>query len=139
MFIFRKSPAGVVNYLQADRTWSPVEFWFLFNRVGYEEWQDLKFYSTLDEEGQWEFYVQCTVDTETVLSGTSVYVAFTEAIGTIAVDNDEIFFAIGKNLVCLKEAEYLEYELLKLGYLADKTNNLLYLADSFSTVEVSNV
>jgi hypothetical protein len=137
IFIYLITPSGNLLFLQEDKTWDSGESSFNLNRKQYDDWQDIGFGCEMTEPGQWEFYVQCSVDKTTTLSYTGVYVDAQEPISGISVENYGIALLRGHKLLLFLEEETRECELLKLSYLADKENNTLYLADAFTEIEVS--
>ena len=137
IFVYLINPNRDVLFLQEDKTWDVGEYSFNANRKQYDDWQDIRFGCEMEDPGQWEFYVQCTVDRMTTLSYTGVFVDVQEPISEISAENTGIVLLRGHKLLLLLEEETRECELLKLSYLADKENNTLYFADAFTEIEVS--
>ena len=150
--IKRISPASVVNYLQADKTWSATPYSFPGNpnAKGLIEntFQDITFTNEFDEFGQWEFYCTCTSVHDVTISYTGVMVDVVEALASLSTGitdgvalnySDDNFLTITKDVpgpdgeanTIYKFREYSDV------YLADEENQTLYLREEYASVEVS--
>lgn len=148
----RISPSAVVEYLQANKTWSASVYEFpgreVLHGLPEESWDDLAFTSLFDEFGQWEFYVTTRTDIDTTVSYTGVMVDKLQALRSIdtGVTNPiRCFFAHDDRFVVLSSdagpideanSRYAFDEHADL-YLADERANVLYLREEYEQVEVT--
>ncbi len=152
VIIRRVSPAGVEEFLQADKTWSASEYGFLGKGVteGLPEdsWVDFSFTSLFDEFGQWEFWTEVTTDFDVTVSYTGVLVDALEATASITTGlllPVGIYFAHDDKLIVISDTDagtgeeytlngYAEHADL---YLADERGNHVYLREQYDSVEVT--
>jgi hypothetical protein len=149
--IKRISPSGIINYLQADKTWSVSNYSFPGdpNAKGLFEntFKDITFDNEFDEYGQWEFY--CTTNTvhDTTVSYTGVMVDSLTALTTLSTGLDEVVsinYSHDNYLVVAVEPLIINdpYTLYKYKeysdvFLADEENQSLFFREEYANIEVS--
>lgn len=141
--IWRYTPAGVKNYLQADKTWGVGVYSFSGkpgSTIPEETWTDLSFTNTYNEFGQWEFYVETTTAHDVTVYRTAVMVDVMDALKSIAtgvVGATGIGFS-KDNLVSIINPSMVYYFKEDLdGWVADTARNQIILRSPFDLVTVT--
>lgn len=149
--LMRISPSDTVEYLQANKTWAAPTHEFNGTQVtvGFPEdsWQDFDFSSEATEFGQWEFYCTARTKYDTTVSYTSVLCDSLTAVASfdVAANSVGIFFDNFDQLVAISTTNGPDgeansfYPVVEYSdkYLADPVNQILYLREHYSSVEIS--
>lgn len=149
--IKRISPTGVVNYLQADKSWSVSQYSWQGNpnAKGFYEntFQDITFETVCSEYGQWEFYCTCISVHDTTVTYTAICVDSMQAIRSLSTGltdlvsinySDDGYLAILKDRPTISDP-YTVYKYKELSdvFLADEENQTLYFREEYNLVEVN--
>lgn len=150
--IFRITPGGVTEYLQANKTWGAPVYEFLGNQTfnGFVEnsWNDFSFTNQFDEFGAWEFYCRVRTKYDTTLSYTGVLVDSLEAERTLVTgvtNPTSIWFGADNTLYISSTNNGIDaepnsaYPIKEYSdvYLADPDNQILYFKELYDSVEVT--
>jgi hypothetical protein len=151
VWIWRESPSGVKEYLQADYSWAAGSYKFP-RKAGVtgvplpeDSWDDKQFTSTFDELGQWDFYLEVAfegLDGQKFKSHTAVLCESTTAL--VALDTGiasptGLFFS-PSGLLCVTEAaQYTPFQLCSDMYYADVDGERMFFKEDYDSVEVSYV
>lgn len=140
--IKRVAPDNTVSYLQADHTWtsSQTSIPGTGSLTIKDSWQDFKFSTEYDQRGQWNYICTVTTRHDTTIYTTAIYVPYLEplaAINTGIIDAERIYFNHVGNLVIDDLATLYTYKENLDCFLADPQEQLIYLSDEYTSVEVT--
>ncbi len=151
--IKRRSPSGVVEYLQADMSWA-AGYWEHLGAGAIEQlpeqtWGDFGFTTMFDEFGQWEFYTTTKTPFDVTVAYTAVLVDGLSALRTFDLEVSDplnVWFDSQDRLVITSgEAgpdgeAYTFYVFTEHRdvYLPDPIQQLIYFRESYSSVELND-
>ena len=141
--IKRRSPSGLVRYLQADKSWGLSSYSFSSRSAdpSRDRWIDLNFNTEYDEIGQWEYEIPCDSELGSSAYWTSVLVGSLQAEASLTLGTSNvtgITFDIQDNLLAIKNSsQVLAFNLHYDYYLAVEESNKLILREEYSSVEVT--
>jgi hypothetical protein len=151
--IQRKSPTGIVRYLQGDLTWGVGSYWHQQNinpniTDPALTWTDFGFEAELDEVGQWEFYCEVADNVGSVtLTGTAVAVSAVDALKsidsevvTVAAETPERLFIglSGQPCIGTTEGNLYDISLYYLYWYADVSGQTIW-ATTLLSVDPNDV
>jgi len=142
--IWRYTPAGVKNFLQADKTWGVGTYAFTGDNsrsvIPEETWVDMSFTNTYSEFGQWEFYIETTTTHDITVYRTAVMIDVMDAVKSI---NTGIGTPVGiaflkENLVSILTPTNVQYFTEDLdGWVADTARGQIILRSNFDSITVT--
>jgi hypothetical protein len=139
--IKRVSPAGVITYLQGDRTWDVTLYKHRnLNTQNQLNWQEITFETTYDEMGQWEYWTTCQTENDSTISYSAVVVGSLEALVSLetgVTNATSISFGRRDELQIGNGTHVYRFTLHKDAYLAQEDRNHLVLREEYDSVEVT--
>lgn len=139
--IKRITPSAVVEYLQADHTWSATPYKQTLVPVGrakFDQWVDYRFSTEYTETGVYEYIATARTAVDQTVFSTQVYCGDMTAVASIAaVSGNIVYFADNGNLVIDDGAELHYFEEHVDQYIIDEQSSRIWLSDSYDSVEVT--
>lgn len=140
--IKRTDPAGIIRYLQADKTWGPSSYWFSGrpDKEIEESWQDIMFFTEYNQIGQWEYVCEVETTKDTTKYVTAVLVIGTQPLVELVVGAGENITFSHDNYLVLLDNSLNEIKLYKEFfdfYYANVDTNEIILLENYSTVTVT--
>lgn len=141
--IKRTSPSGTSLYLQSDLSWNVSPYTFLGNidaKEAADSWQDIKFETTFDEYGQWDYYTTVRSGSDITVAHTAVMVDSLDAlvsIDTEIANPNSIFFSQEGYVTITDGTNYYKFNEHRDSYFADPVNQQLIFREDYNDVEVT--
>ena len=142
--VFKITPSGVTEYLQADYTWSASVYTFLGTPTAptiVDSWSDLTFENTYDELGQWDFYVKTWEGNDITVAHTAVMVDSMSALVSIDTGIETptgIFFSEEGYITVTDATKFYKFSEHRDTYFADAERQQLVLREEYTAVEVTS-
>jgi len=143
--VMRRSPAGIEEYLQADKTtWAAGVYQHLGsgteNVLAEDSWIDLTFDSAFDEYGQWEFYCMTRTTGGNSTTYTGVMVDKLTAVATLATavgTPTGIYFSENGQLCVTDASNVYRFDEYGHFYYANGAGQQLLFREEYTNVEVT--
>ena len=140
--IKRIDPDGVIEYLQANKTWGPGPHNFLGDlnaKSASGSWQDFDFQVAYNKLGQWDFYITSWEKGAPYTFYTAVMVDALIALASIPTEleiSESIFFSREGYLTISDGNNFYKFKEHRDTYFADPENQQLLFREEYTQIEV---